>query len=110
MNLQQQREAVRRRRLVSRGVQQMRQRHLDEIRLGIVASLLLVLAPTAWALDLAAVSTGFHDADGFVDCNRACSGTHHVAAVGFLLPPLVISLSAVGLLVVALRRRGRLLE
>lgn len=38
MNLQQQREAVRRRRLVSRGVQQMRQRHLDEIRLGIVAS------------------------------------------------------------------------
>lgn len=38
MNLQQQREAVRRRRLVTRGVQQMRQRHLDEVRLGVVAS------------------------------------------------------------------------
>jgi len=52
MNLQQQREAVRRRRLVSRGAQPHRQRHLDEIRLGRVASRMIVRPAAGPVADL----------------------------------------------------------
>jgi hypothetical protein len=75
-------------------------------RLGLASAVLLVLAGVAWVLDLAAVTTGFHDADGFVDCANACTPTHRLAALGFITPPLLIALAAAGL-ASALIIRGR---
>lgn len=75
-------------------------------RLGLVASGMFVVAVLVWVLAFAAVASGFNDADGFVDCREACTGTHYSAAVGVLAPPLLISLSAAGM-VVALVRRSR---
>ncbi len=74
-------------------------------RLGVVSISLFVASVVVWALDFAAVSSGYHDADGFVDCGDGCSSVHYVSAVGFLAPPLLISLSALAMLVVLGRRR-----
>lgn len=77
-------------------------------RLGVVSAGLFVLAAVAWVLDFAAVSSGFHDADGFVDCRADCTPTHRLAALGFVAPPLLIALAAAGMtiaLVVRARRR-----
>lgn len=74
-------------------------------RLGVVSISLFVVAVVAWVLDFATVSSGYHDADGFIDCRDGCTGVHYVAAVGFLSPPLLISLSALTMLVVLGRRR-----
>jgi hypothetical protein len=41
-------------------------------RLGVASAVVLVLAAVTWVLDFAALTTGFHDADGFVDCGHAC--------------------------------------
>jgi hypothetical protein len=75
-------------------------------RLGAVSAVVFVLAVAVWVLDFAAVSSGFADADGFVDCNRACTATHRVAALGFVAPPLLIAMSAAGM-AIALLARGR---
>jgi hypothetical protein len=75
-------------------------------RLGLASAVLLALAALAWVLDLAAVTTGYHDADGFVDCANACTPTHRLAALGFVTPPLLIALGAAGL-AIALIARGR---
>jgi hypothetical protein len=75
-------------------------------RLGLVSAVVLVLASVAWVLDFAAVTTGFHDADGFVDCGNACRPAHRLAALGFVAPPLLIALGAAGL-AIALIVRGR---
>jgi len=74
-------------------------------RLGVVSISLFVASVVVWALDFAAVSSGYHDADGFVDCGNGCSSVHYVSAVGFLAPPLLISLSALAMLAVLARRR-----
>jgi len=80
-------------------------------RLGLASAVLLAVAVAAWMLDLAAVTSGFQDADGFVDCGSACRPVHRAAAVGFLAPPLLISLAASGLVVALIarqrKRRGR---
>ncbi len=75
-------------------------------RLGLASAVLLALAALAWVPDLAAVTTGYHDADGFVDCANACTPTHRLAALGFVTPPLLIALGAAGL-AIALIARGR---
>jgi hypothetical protein len=75
-------------------------------RLGLVSAGVLVLAAAAWVLDFAALATGFHDADGFVDCGNDCTPAHRLAALGFVAPPLLIAMGAAGL-VVALVVRGR---
>jgi len=75
-------------------------------RLGLASGAVFILALTAWVADLAAVTSGFRDADGFVDCGDFCTPTHRLAAFGFVAPPLLISLSAGGMLV-ALVARGR---
>jgi hypothetical protein len=75
-------------------------------RLGLVSAVVLVLALAAWILDLVALTTGFRDADGFVDCRDACTPTHRLAALGFVAPPLLVALSAAGM-AVALVVRGR---
>jgi hypothetical protein len=75
-------------------------------RLGLASGAVFALALTAWVLDFAAITSGFGDADGFVDCGDSCTTTHRVTALGFVAPPLLISLSAGGMLV-ALVARGR---
>jgi len=74
-------------------------------RLGVVSISLFVASVVVWALDFAAVSSGYRDADGLFDCGSGCSSVHYVSAVGFLAPPLLISLSALAMLVVLGRRR-----
>jgi hypothetical protein len=53
----------------------------------------------------AAIVSGYHDADGFVDCRDDCSSVHYLSAVGFLAPPLLISLAALGMIVAVGQRR-----
>ena len=76
-------------------------------RLGAAAIALFVVASSVWVASFAAIVSGYHDADGFADCSDDCSSVQHLSAVGFLAPPLLISLSALGMLV-ALGRRWRL--
>jgi hypothetical protein len=40
---------------------------------GRVLIALLLIVATAWMLDVVAISTDFHDADGFMDCWPYCS-------------------------------------
>jgi hypothetical protein len=75
-------------------------------RLGVVSAVLLVVAIAAWIVDVAAVTTDFRDADGFVDCADTCTATHRLAALGFVTPPLLVALAAAGM-TVALVARGR---
>ena len=77
-------------------------------RLGAAAIALFVSACLVWVTAFAAIASGYHDADGFVDCRDDCSSVHYLSAVGFLAPPLLISLSALGMIVaVGQRRRVR---
>src|SRR5688572_30423780 len=75
-------------------------------RLGLASGALFFLALALWAGDVVAVTSDYRDADGFVDCGEDCTPTHRLAALGFIAPPLLISLSAGGMLV-ALVARGR---
>lgn len=74
-------------------------------RLGAAAIALFVFACLVWVAAFAAIVAGYHDADGFVDCRDDCSGAQYLSAVGFLAPPLLISLSALGMLVAVGQRR-----
>jgi hypothetical protein len=74
-------------------------------RLGVAAVLVFVLAATAWAFDFAAISSGYRGADGFAACLDDCTGVHFSAAVGFLAPPLLISMSALAALIALGQRR-----
>jgi hypothetical protein len=77
-------------------------------RLAIAAGALFLLALATWVLALAAISTEYRNADEFADCLDACTGVHFGTAVAFLLPPLLIALSAVGCLIALVgRRRAR---
>jgi hypothetical protein len=77
-------------------------------RLGTAAVVVFALALALWAVDFAAISSGYRDADGFFDCGEACTGVHFSTAVGFLAPPLLISTAALGALIaLRQRRRGR---
>lgn len=75
-------------------------------RLGVASAVVLVVAAVAWVLDFAALTTGFHDADGFVDCGSACRPAHRLAALGFVAPPLLLAIGAAGM-AIALIVRGR---
>jgi hypothetical protein len=75
-------------------------------RLGVASIAAFLVAVVVWVVDFAAVASGFRDADGFVDCGDDCTGVHLAAILGFLTPPLLISVSAAGMLV-ALVSRGR---
>jgi hypothetical protein len=73
-------------------------------RLGVVSVLLFAVAAVVWALELAALVTQYHDADGFATCSEDCTAVHYVSAIAFLAPPLLISLSAAAMLVAMGRR------
>jgi hypothetical protein len=75
-------------------------------RLGLVSAVVFLFAVGAWVADLAAIASDFRDADGLLDCADACTATQRLAALGFVAPPLLISLAAAGMLV-ALVARGR---
>jgi hypothetical protein len=74
-------------------------------RLGAAAIALFAVACLIWVAAFAAIVSGYHDADGFVDCRDDCSTVHYLSAVGFLAPPLLISLSALGMIVAVGHRR-----
>ena len=74
-------------------------------RLGAAAIALFVVACAVWVAALAAIVSGYRDADGLVDCGDECSSVHYLSAVGFLAPPLLISLSALAMIVAVGRRR-----
>lgn len=76
-------------------------------RLGAAAIALFVAASLLWVASFAAIVSGYHDADGFASCSDDCSSVQHLSAVGFLAPPLLISLSALAM-ILALGRRWRL--
>ena len=69
--------------------------------------IVLVVACAIWVAAFAAIVSEYRDADGFVDCGDECSSVHYLAALGFLAPPLLISLSALGM-ILALGHRWRL--
>jgi hypothetical protein len=76
-------------------------------RLGAAAAVLGALAVALWALDLAAISSGYRDADGFVDCAEECTAVHFTTAIGFLGAPLLVSVSALAAVVALVRHRRR---
>ena len=53
-----------------------------------------------WLADLAAVSQGWRDLDGFVDCNDSCSAGQTAAGVVLIWVPILVFL-LVGILVFA---------
>ena len=73
--------------------------------LGATAIALFVVACSIWVAAFAAIVSGYRNADGFVGCNDDCSSVQHVSAIGFLAPPLLISLSAFAMIVAVGRRR-----
>lgn len=74
-------------------------------RLGIASASVFLLALATWVVAFTAVLSGFRDADGFVDCRDTCTGVHLAAALGFIAPPLLLSVAAAGMIVVLIRRR-----
>lgn len=76
-------------------------------RLGVASFVAFVAAVVVWIAAVAAVSSGYRDADGFVDCGESCTGVHLAASLGFVAPPLLISVSAVGMLVALIVRARR---
>lgn len=74
-------------------------------RLGAATIALFAVACLVWVAAFAAIVSGYHDADGFTDCRDDCSSVQYLAAVGFLAPPLLISLSALGMIVAVGQRR-----
>jgi hypothetical protein len=68
-------------------------------RLGAAAIVLFAAALVAWAAAFAAIVTEYHGANDFATCETDCGAVHYVAAVGFIAPPLLISLSALAMLV-----------
>ena len=76
-------------------------------RLGLASAVAFVLALVLWVAAFAAVSSGYRDADGFVDCGESCTGVHLAASLGFVAPPLLISVSAAGMLVALVVRARR---
>ena len=75
-------------------------------RLALAAAVLLAFALGIWVLDFFIVVSGYRGADDFIDCGGECSGFHYSVVVGFLAPPLLIALAALGG-IVALEQRRR---
>ena len=75
-------------------------------RLGAAAIALFVVSCAIWLVAFAAIVSEYHGADGFADCQDECSSIHYLAALGFLAPPLLISLSALAM-ILALSHRWR---
>jgi O-antigen ligase len=68
-------------------------------RLGVAAVVLFAISLVAWVAAFVAIATEFHDANNFATCTE-CGAVHYVAAVAFIVPPLLISLAALAMLLV----------
>ena len=68
-------------------------------RLGVAAVVLFAIALVAWVAAFVAIATEFHDANNFATCTE-CGAVHYIAAVAFIVPPLLISLAALAMLLV----------
>ena len=68
-------------------------------RLGAAAIGLFAAALIVWIAAWVAITQRFYGADDFATCQDACTAVHYVSAVGFIAPPLLISLAALGMLV-----------
>ena len=75
-------------------------------RLAVAAAALLAFALAIWVIDFFVIVSGYRGADDFLDCGDDCSGFHYSVVVGFLAPPLLIALGALGG-IVALEQRRR---
>ena len=73
-------------------------------RLLVAALALFVVAAIVWVGEIAAVVTQYRGADEFATCSSDCSTVQYASAMAFLLPPLLIALSAVAMLVSVGRR------
>ena len=77
-------------------------------RLGLAAAALFAGALIIWVIDFLAIVSGFGGADEFVVCTEECTGIHYSVVVGFLAPPLLVSLAAAaGIVALEQRRRAR---
>lgn len=72
-------------------------------RLAVAAIALFVLALAVWVGEFAALVSGSEAANGFASCST-CGVNDYVSAVAFLVPPLLMALSAGAMLVVMARR------
>ena len=68
-------------------------------RLGAAAIALFAAALAVWIAAFVAITQQFHGANDFATCQDACTAVHYVSAVGFIAPPLLISLAAFAMLV-----------
>lgn len=68
-------------------------------RLGAAAIGLFAAALVVWLAAFVAITQQFHGANDFATCQDACTAVHYVSAVGFIAPPLLISLAALAMLV-----------
>jgi hypothetical protein len=58
-----------------------------------------------WLLDVAAISQGWRDIDGWVDCHDSCSSLQIAGGVVAIWAPILFVVLLVALLVLTLRRR-----
>ncbi|HEV8688082.1 MAG TPA: hypothetical protein VGQ84_12460 [Gaiellaceae bacterium] len=58
-----------------------------------------------WLLDVALISQGWRDVDGWLDCHDACSSGQIAAGVIAVWAPILFVVLFVALLVLTLRRR-----
>jgi hypothetical protein len=75
-------------------------------RLALAAAALLAIALGIWVIDFFVIVSGYRGADDFIECGDDCTGFHYSVVVGFLVPPLLIALAALGG-IVALEQRRR---
>jgi len=67
-----------------------------------------MLAAGLWIGVVAAQSTGWHDVDGWADCNGYCNGWHRFGVVTFWTPPiagLTLAIASAATIGVRLLRR-----
>jgi hypothetical protein len=77
-------------------------------RLGLGAAVLFAVALVVWVGDVLLIASGFAGADEFAVCMDDCTGVHYSVVIGFLVPPLLISLAALaGIVALEQRRRAR---
>jgi hypothetical protein len=58
-------------------------------RLGIACLTAIAFLAVLWILANQAIATGWHDADGFIDCGIYCAGRQEAVAVVFWYAPVI---------------------
>ena len=66
-------------------------------RLGLTSVVGVVALAVAWSLAELAISTDWHDADGFADCFPSCSGVQRTVGFVFFSAPAAVALFVLAL-------------